>query len=100
VLEAVTDLVLNCTTFPFRRGGLLLDFAGPLHVAADYGLHDLILPAARLQSPNALTTDGESALHLAISHDHLACAQTLLSVPDINMNVPGHRGRTPLMSAV
>jgi ankyrin repeat domain-containing protein 50 len=99
VLKAVSDLVLNSTSCPLGASVWNVDFGGPLHVAVAYSLQDLILPAARLQSPNALTTDGWSPLHLAIKHDHLACAQTLLSVPDINVNVPDRWGCTPLMSA-
>jgi ankyrin repeat domain-containing protein 50 len=99
VLEAVASLVLNSTSFPLTRHPYI-DFGGPVLVAVAYGLQDLILPAARLQSPNALTAEGESALHLAIKREHLSCAQALLSVPDINLNVTDDWNYTPLISAI
>jgi ankyrin repeat protein len=38
-------------------------------------------------------------LHLAVLHDHFVCAETLLSVPDIDVNAPNSQGATPLMLA-
>jgi ankyrin repeat domain-containing protein 50 len=99
VVNAVTDLVLNSTSFPLHRRPFPY-FGGPLHIAVVYGLQDLILPAARLQSPNAHTTNGESPLFLAIERDRLACAQTLLSVPDIDLNAWTPWGFSPLMYAI
>jgi ankyrin repeat protein len=98
VLEEVRNLVLNSKSFPLPNSGKP-GFGGPLHVAATYGLVDLILPAAQLQSPNALTEHGESPLLLAANSDQFACVKTLLSLPDIDVNVADAWGGTSLMAA-
>jgi Ankyrin repeats (3 copies) len=98
VLEAITDLVLNSTAFPLFKS-TFPDFGGSLHVAAAFGLVDMILPAAQLQSPNVLTSNGDSPLTVAVKNNQLACAKALLSLPDIDVNAGRRSGATPLMFA-
>ncbi|KAH6894804.1 ankyrin repeat-containing domain protein, partial [Coprinopsis sp. MPI-PUGE-AT-0042] len=87
ITSAAADLVLNCTSYPFDHEWWV-DFGGPLHVAAFYGLEDLIPLAAQLHSPNSGTTRRrESPLMLAVKRGHLACAKALLSLPGIDMNL-------------
>ncbi|KAH6902564.1 hypothetical protein BKA70DRAFT_1434895 [Coprinopsis sp. MPI-PUGE-AT-0042] len=81
---------------------LCLDFLGPLHVAAYYGPDALLLPATQLQSPNAYTVvDGSSPLMLACEQGEVACVQGILSLTDVDVNLPGNRGMglTALMVA-
>ncbi|KAH6902536.1 hypothetical protein BKA70DRAFT_1112840 [Coprinopsis sp. MPI-PUGE-AT-0042] len=100
VMGAVTGLVLGSTSFPLDAGRYL-DFGGPLHVAALYGLEDLIAPAAQLQSPNAQTPYWEeSPLVLAVKHGHLACAKALLSLPDTDVNLRARDGSNALIYAI
>ncbi|KAH6903934.1 ankyrin repeat-containing domain protein [Coprinopsis sp. MPI-PUGE-AT-0042] len=100
VMGAVTGLVLNSMSFPLNAN-YDLDFGGPLHVAALYGLEDLIAPAAQLQSPNAQTPYYEgSPLILAVRHGHLACAKALLSLPDTDVNLRDFYGKSALMRAI
>lgn len=99
MFEAIADLVLNSTNFPLMDHPFF-EFGGPLHVAAFYGLENLILPAARLQFPNARTeVYTRSPLYLALENGHLECAKTLLSIPGIDVNVPGGLFRNPLTFA-
>ncbi|KAH6903975.1 ankyrin repeat-containing domain protein [Coprinopsis sp. MPI-PUGE-AT-0042] len=98
VIAAVAGLVLNSTNFPLREA---LDFGGPLHISAFYGLEALIPPAAQLQSPNAQTQHLEdSPLMLAVEHGHLACAKALLSLPDTDLNLRHFDGGRALMRAI
>ncbi|KAH6909181.1 ankyrin repeat-containing domain protein [Coprinopsis sp. MPI-PUGE-AT-0042] len=100
VRTAATELVLNCTQYPSEVGGII-ELGGPLHVAVLHDLEDLILPAARLQSPNSRTTFyRRSPLMLAIDLGHLACAKALLSLPGVNLNLSDTFGRNALMHAV
>ncbi|KAH6879727.1 hypothetical protein BKA70DRAFT_1207317 [Coprinopsis sp. MPI-PUGE-AT-0042] len=105
---AAANLVLNCTSYPLDNGWRI-DRGGPLHVAAFYGLEDLIPLAAQVHSPNSGTTNfSESPLILTAERGHLACAKALLSLPGINVNLlPGinintadERGWTALIHAV
>ncbi|KAH6902522.1 ankyrin repeat-containing domain protein [Coprinopsis sp. MPI-PUGE-AT-0042] len=101
VEAAVAGLVLNSTHFPLDDQAASLDFGGPLHVAAFYGLEVLIPAAAQLQSPNAQTQDWEdSPLILAVEHGHLACAKALLLLPDTDVNLRNRIGRSALMHAI
>ncbi|KAH6902541.1 hypothetical protein BKA70DRAFT_1196098 [Coprinopsis sp. MPI-PUGE-AT-0042] len=100
IIAAVTGLVLNSVSFPLDTESDL-DFGGPLHVAAFYGLEDLIPPAAQLQSPNAQTQLWkDSPLILAVMQGHLACTKALLLLPHTDVNVGGLSGRNPLMVAI
>ncbi|KAH6894871.1 ankyrin repeat-containing domain protein [Coprinopsis sp. MPI-PUGE-AT-0042] len=85
--SAAANLVLNCTSYPLDDGWRV-DFGGPLHVAASYGLEELIPLAAQLHSPHSGTTNfSKSPLMLAVQHGHLACAKALLSLPGIDVNL-------------
>ncbi|KAH6902519.1 hypothetical protein BKA70DRAFT_1567667 [Coprinopsis sp. MPI-PUGE-AT-0042] len=98
VIAAVAGLVLNSTNFPLHEAH---DFGGPLHVAAFYGLEDLIPPAAQLQSPNAQTQHyKDSPLIMAVEHGHLACTKALLSLADVDVNLRDCDGRSALMFAI
>ncbi|KAH6894865.1 ankyrin repeat domain-containing protein 28 [Coprinopsis sp. MPI-PUGE-AT-0042] len=86
ITSAAADLVLNCTSYPFEYEWRV-DFGGPLHVAAFYGLETLIPLAAQLHSPNSGTTNfSKSPLILAAKRGHLGCAKVLLSLPGIDVN--------------
>ncbi|KAH6903987.1 hypothetical protein BKA70DRAFT_583896 [Coprinopsis sp. MPI-PUGE-AT-0042] len=62
-MMAATELISNTAKFPLELSSSV-DMGGPLHVAAFYGLEELILPAARFQPPNALTAaNGRSPLN-------------------------------------
>ncbi|KAH6894807.1 hypothetical protein BKA70DRAFT_1570616 [Coprinopsis sp. MPI-PUGE-AT-0042] len=96
---AVADLVLNCTSYPLDDGWKL-DFGGPLHVAAFYGLEDVIPLAAQVHSPNSGTTEyGESPLILAVQRGRHACAKALLSLPGIDVNLGDMNFQNALMIA-
>ncbi|KAH6903965.1 hypothetical protein BKA70DRAFT_1512804 [Coprinopsis sp. MPI-PUGE-AT-0042] len=100
ITAAVAGLVLNSMHFPLD-GVDPFDFGGPLHVAALYGLEDLIPPAAQLQSPNTQTQFFEdSPLILAVGHGHLACAKALLLLPSTDVNLRGGDGRSAMMRAI
>ncbi|KAH6903969.1 ankyrin repeat-containing domain protein [Coprinopsis sp. MPI-PUGE-AT-0042] len=100
VMVAVSELVLNCRTFPLDAGRYQVDFGGPPHVAALYNFEDLIPQAAQLHSPNVQTANSRaSPLMLAVKIGHLACAKTLLSLPGINANLRDVSGKTALMQA-
>ncbi|KAH6903928.1 ankyrin repeat-containing domain protein [Coprinopsis sp. MPI-PUGE-AT-0042] len=100
VMVALTELVLNSTTFPLENSDSWVDFGGPLHVAAFYGLEDLISPASQLQPPNATTAiHRRSPLMLAAHSGHLACAEALLSLPGIDINLGDLIGWNALMHA-
>ncbi|KAH6894827.1 ankyrin repeat-containing domain protein [Coprinopsis sp. MPI-PUGE-AT-0042] len=87
ITSAAANLVLNCKSYPFDRGQIV-DFGGPLHVAAFYALEDLIPLAAQVHSPNSGTTNfGEPPLILAARRGHLVCAKALLSLPGIDVNL-------------
>ncbi|KAH6894845.1 ankyrin repeat-containing domain protein [Coprinopsis sp. MPI-PUGE-AT-0042] len=86
ITSAATDLVLNCANYPLKYGGRV-DFGGPIHVAAFYGLETLITLAAQLHSPNSGTTEySDLPLMLAVQCGHLACAKALLLLPGIDVN--------------
>ncbi|KAH6894868.1 ankyrin repeat-containing domain protein [Coprinopsis sp. MPI-PUGE-AT-0042] len=99
ITSAAANLVVNCKSYPFDRG--IVDFGGPLHVAAFYGLEDLIpLAVAQVHSPNSgTTTFRESPLMLAVQHGHLACAKALLSLPGIDVNLCNSTSRNAFMIA-
>ncbi|KAH6874837.1 ankyrin repeat-containing domain protein, partial [Coprinopsis sp. MPI-PUGE-AT-0042] len=100
ITSAAANLVLNCTSYPFDDGRRV-DFGGPLHVAAFYGLEDLIPLAAKLHSPNSRTQiNWEAPLTLAVKRGHLGCAKALLSLPGINVNLCNHSSPHPLVFAV
>ncbi|KAH6903897.1 ankyrin repeat-containing domain protein [Coprinopsis sp. MPI-PUGE-AT-0042] len=102
VTKAVTGFVLGCSNYPLTDFSRTLDFLGPLHVAAYYGLDSLLLPATQLQSPNACTVvDGSSPLMLACEQGEVACVQGILLLTDVDVNLPGNRGMglTALMVA-
>ncbi|KAH6894818.1 hypothetical protein BKA70DRAFT_1199720 [Coprinopsis sp. MPI-PUGE-AT-0042] len=87
ITSATADLVLNCTNFPLDNGWL--EYGRSIHVAAFYGLEDLIPLAAQLVSPNSgtRTTSNKSPLMLAVQRGHTACAKALLLLPGIDVNV-------------
>ncbi|KAH6904014.1 hypothetical protein BKA70DRAFT_1566330 [Coprinopsis sp. MPI-PUGE-AT-0042] len=86
ITSAAADLVLNCASHPLDEERL--DFGGPLHVAAFYGLEGLIPRAAQLHSPNSGTELwNELPLMLAVRRGHLASVKALLSLPGIDVNL-------------
>ncbi|KAH6906618.1 hypothetical protein BKA70DRAFT_1189984 [Coprinopsis sp. MPI-PUGE-AT-0042] len=106
VLKAVATLVLNCTSFPLANSELLLDYGGPVHVAAFYGLKDLIVRAAALQPLDIRTTtyrrnvSAFTALMHAIDHGERECVQRLLRGPGrIDINAVDKNGWSALMHA-
>ncbi|KAH6903929.1 ankyrin repeat-containing domain protein [Coprinopsis sp. MPI-PUGE-AT-0042] len=101
VMVAVTEFIRNSTVFPLENSDSWVDFGGPLHIAAFYGLEDLISPASQLQPPNATTAiHRRSPLMLAVHGGHLACAKALLSLPDIDINLGDVIGWNALMHAI
>ncbi|KAH6894763.1 hypothetical protein BKA70DRAFT_1160657 [Coprinopsis sp. MPI-PUGE-AT-0042] len=99
ITSAAADLVVNCKSYPLDDAGRV-DFGGPLHVAAFYGLEDLIPLAAQVHSSNSRTTNfGESPLILAARRGHLACAKALLSLPGIDVNLCTTHSQNALMVA-
>ena len=78
----------------------------PLMWAAQVG--DIEMTASILKLPvplNAVNNDGETALHLAISHRHEDVTAVLVDQRDVDVNVPaggkrGTRSMTPLMHAI
>ncbi|KAH6879709.1 hypothetical protein BKA70DRAFT_1576154 [Coprinopsis sp. MPI-PUGE-AT-0042] len=86
ITSAAANLVLNCASHPLDEERL--DFGGPLHVAAFYGLEGLIPRAAQLHSPNSGTELwNELPLMLAVRRGHLASVKALLSLPGIDVNL-------------
>ncbi|KAH6894835.1 ankyrin repeat domain-containing protein 28 [Coprinopsis sp. MPI-PUGE-AT-0042] len=99
ITSAAANLVLNCTSYPLDDEWAV-DFGGPLHVAAFYGLEDLVPLAVQVHSPNSGTTNlRESPLMLAAQHGHLACAKALLSLPGIDVNLCNPSSQNALMIA-
>ncbi|KAH6879705.1 hypothetical protein BKA70DRAFT_1576151 [Coprinopsis sp. MPI-PUGE-AT-0042] len=98
ITVAAADLVLNCASYPLEQEGIV-ECSGPVHVAAFYGLEDLIPLAAQLHSPNAVTASSTSPLMRAVQHGNLACAKALLSLPDIDVNLRDVYFRSALMIA-
>ncbi|KAL8786436.1 MAG: hypothetical protein Q9195_008206 [Heterodermia aff. obscurata] len=78
----------------------------PLMWAAQVG--DIEMTTSILQLPiplNAINNDGETALHLAITHRHEDVTAVLVDQRDVDVNVPaggkrGTRSMTPLMHAI
>ncbi|KAH6879689.1 ankyrin repeat-containing domain protein [Coprinopsis sp. MPI-PUGE-AT-0042] len=100
VMVAVASLVLSCTNYPCWNSEFDVDFGGPLHVAAFYGLEHLIPPAARLQSSNDRTVVHQrSPLMLAVWNGHIACTNALLLQPGIDVNQSDEFQMNPLMIA-
>ncbi|KAH6894841.1 ankyrin repeat-containing domain protein, partial [Coprinopsis sp. MPI-PUGE-AT-0042] len=98
ITSAAANLVLNCKSYPFELG--LVDFGGPLHVAAFYGLEDLIPQAAQVHSPNSGTTNfSKLPLILAAERGHLACAKALLSLPGIDVDLCNWSSQNAFMIA-
>ncbi|KAH6904016.1 ankyrin repeat-containing domain protein [Coprinopsis sp. MPI-PUGE-AT-0042] len=98
ITSAAADLVLNCASYPLTQDWY--EFGGPIHVAAFYGLEDLIPLAAQLHSPNTGTTGlKESPLIVAVQRGHIACAKALLSLPGIDVNLCDENHRNALMLA-
>lgn len=99
VTSAASDLLLKCIQYPLADESI--DFGGPLHVAAFYGLADLINSVAELQRiPNAQTNIHQrSPLMLAVQRGHPACAKALLSLPDIDAKLKDRYGLNALMHA-
>ncbi|KAH6892843.1 ankyrin repeat-containing domain protein [Coprinopsis sp. MPI-PUGE-AT-0042] len=100
IMAAAAELVLNCTAFPLQNRARV-DFGGPLHVAAFYGLEHLIHPAAQLQSPNAQTKCyRNSPLMLAADRGHPSCTSALLSLPGIDVNLGDISGSRAVQHAI
>ncbi|KAH6894822.1 ankyrin repeat-containing domain protein [Coprinopsis sp. MPI-PUGE-AT-0042] len=96
---AAANLVLNCKIYPLDDRWRV-DCGGPLHIAAFYGLEDLIPLAAQVHSPNSGTTNfSESPLILAAQRGHLACAKALLSLPGIDVNLCNTSSQNAFMIA-
>lgn len=73
----------------------------PLHVAAACGRADFITLLANqdritAKLVNARLTSGETPLHLAVSHGHLACVIALLAIPAVDAAALDNKKRTPL----
>ncbi|KAH6904006.1 ankyrin repeat-containing domain protein [Coprinopsis sp. MPI-PUGE-AT-0042] len=99
-LIGLASLVLSCTNYPCWNSEFDVDFGGPLHVAAFYGLEHLIPPAARLQSSNDRTVVHQrSPLMLAVWNGHIACTNALLLQPGIDVNQSDEFQMNPLMIA-
>ncbi|KAH6894848.1 hypothetical protein BKA70DRAFT_1199780 [Coprinopsis sp. MPI-PUGE-AT-0042] len=99
ITSAAANLVLNCKSYPFNHEWRV-HFGGPLHVAAFYGLEDLIPLAAQVHSPNSGTaTLSNSPLILAAKRGHLACAKALLSLPGIDVNLCNPSSQNAFMIA-
>ncbi|KAH6903950.1 ankyrin repeat-containing domain protein, partial [Coprinopsis sp. MPI-PUGE-AT-0042] len=97
VTAAASEFLLNCTQYPLADQSPI-DFGGPLHVAAFYGLEDFIPPAALRRSPNAQTSIYKrSPLMLAVQRGHPASANALLSLPGIDVNLSDRYGLNALM---
>ncbi|KAH6907374.1 hypothetical protein BKA70DRAFT_1401200 [Coprinopsis sp. MPI-PUGE-AT-0042] len=97
VVAAATDFVLNCTYLPLEHQ-FWVDFGGPLHIAAYHGLDFLIPSAATLGSPNDQTIIYKrSPLMLAGESGHFACAEALLSLPGVDVNLRDRHGWNALM---
>ncbi|KAH6903976.1 hypothetical protein BKA70DRAFT_1403752 [Coprinopsis sp. MPI-PUGE-AT-0042] len=109
VTAAASELLLNCTQYPLADQSPI-DFGGPLHVAAFYGLEDFIPPAALRQSPNAQTS-----IYKAIAVDAGSPAwppcfrqcpsitaqhRPLVEAPGIDINAVDEDGMTALIHAV
>ncbi|KAH6903940.1 hypothetical protein BKA70DRAFT_1403731 [Coprinopsis sp. MPI-PUGE-AT-0042] len=92
VVSAAAELVLHCTKYPLENQSYTVNFGGPLHVAAFYGLADLIRPAARFS--------GRNALMLAVYDDHIECMELLAQAPGVDINAVDWEGRTALIHAV
>ncbi|KAH6874828.1 ankyrin repeat-containing domain protein [Coprinopsis sp. MPI-PUGE-AT-0042] len=98
ITSAAANLVLNCKSYPFDDR--MVDFGGPLHVAAFYGLENLIPLAAQLHSPNSGTKHSNmSPLMLAVQQGHLGCAKALLSLPGIDVNLCNRSSQHAFMIA-
>ncbi|KAH6866169.1 hypothetical protein BKA70DRAFT_1580080 [Coprinopsis sp. MPI-PUGE-AT-0042] len=94
---ALRQFVLKCTRYPVSYGSAFFGHFGPLQVAAYFGLEYLIQSAATLQSPNP--EDSASPWGLAWLQDNYDCAKALLSLPNIDVNVPDGDSRiTPLVN--
>ncbi|KAH6894838.1 ankyrin repeat domain-containing protein 28, partial [Coprinopsis sp. MPI-PUGE-AT-0042] len=99
ITSAAANLVLNCKSYPFDPEWTV-DFGGPLHVAAFYGLEDLIPLAAQVHTPNSGTTNfSKLPLILAARQGHLGCAKALLSLPGIDMNLCNRSSQNALVIA-
>ncbi|KAH6879707.1 hypothetical protein BKA70DRAFT_1576152 [Coprinopsis sp. MPI-PUGE-AT-0042] len=99
ITSAAADLVLNCTSYPLKQESII-DLGLPLHVAAFYGLEDLIPLAAQRHSPPSDPISAcDSPLMLAVRRGHLACAKALLSLPGVDANLLGDRSQNALMCA-
>ena len=78
----------------------------PLMWAAQVGDLEMITSVLKLPIPlNAVNNDGETALHLAISHRHEEVTAVLVDQRDVDVNVPtggkrATRSMTPLMHAI
>lgn len=78
----------------------------PLMWAAQVGDIEMITSVLKLPIPlNPVNNDGETALHLAISHRHEDVTAVLVDRRDVDVNVPaggkrGTRSMTPLMHAI
>ena len=78
----------------------------PLMWAAQVGDVEMTSSILKLPIPlNAINNDGETALHLAISHRHEDVTAVLVDQRDVDVNVPaggkrGTRSMTPLMHAI
>ena len=78
----------------------------PLMWAAQVGDIEMTTRVLKLPIPlNAINNDGETALHLAISHRHEDVTAILVDQKEVDVNVPaggkrGTRSMTPLMHAI